>query len=183
MTTITQSCPGTIQLANMLSAGIAAESVAYAKMGQALNTYSDHMSAYAQDGYKQGQQMIKVEDVMQWVQYASTAVLALTVVGGCGAAFAGVAQGVGASISSAANGVGQGLQGALGLAQGGMQAYKSGLQAATELDSTATAAFGKTSEMNSNTIKSESQGAGKIGSAISTMLHNEGAVERQKITK
>lgn len=184
MTGSTQSCPGTIQLANALSSGMGIESVAYAKMGQAMNDYSNSMELYAHDQYTQGQEMIKVSEaltVMQWV----TAVTAVLTVGiGAGVAFAasGATTGVAAGVSSAVNGIGQAMQGVVGAVQGGMQAYKSGLQGETEMDSTAIAAFGKTSDNDSKTIKDESQGVSKLGSAINEMLMNEGAIERQKIT-
>jgi hypothetical protein len=182
---ITQSCPGTIQLANVLSAAIGAESAAYAKMGQALNTYSNNMSVYAHDQYVEGQKMLDVQQVLKVVQWVTAGLAILTVCGGVlfGVLTVGANTGIAAAASSAVDGIGKAMQGVAGAVQGGMQAYKSDLQAKTEMDSTAVSSMGKASENNSNTIKNESQGAGKVGSAINTMLLHEGAIERQKITK
>lgn len=179
-----QSSPGIIQLANALAEGMSAESVAYAKMGQALDTYGNHMNTYAQDQNAQGQNMIAVTKVLTTIQWV-TAILAVATVGIGGAASVaatGLSTSTAAVVSTAVNGISQGAQAAVAAVQGGMQAYKSMLQGKTEIDSTAIATFGKASDTDSNAIKNESQGVGKLGSAINTMLINEGAIARQKIT-
>jgi hypothetical protein len=185
MAASTQSCPGTIQLANALASGIAAESVAFAKMGQSLNTYSNTMSTHAQDEQVQGEKMTQAAQILTTIQWVTgiLSVVTFGIGGVVGLGVSGLTSTVAATISPLVD-VGVSVtQGILGATQGGMQAYKSDIQSTTERDSTAVAALGKNSDVSSDAIKSESQGAGTLGSAINTMLINEGSIERQKITK
>jgi hypothetical protein len=178
------SCPGTIQLANALSAGIGVESVAYAKMGQAMNAIGNQMNTFAQDEYKKGLQAIALEKALEGVQWATIAVGILTLgIGTALSTIAGAATSTAmvSAISSGVNGAAQVTQATLAATQSVMQAAKGQVQASTEVDSIALHTFEKTSQNDADTAKNESQGAGKIGSAITTMLLNEGAVERQRI--
>jgi len=181
---ISTEAPGILQLADKLAVGMGVESVAYAKMSRSLNTYSENLGKYAQDQYAEGQKMIVVSKVLTVIQWVAAGIAAGSfLIGGVAAIAAeGASASLAATLNTAATGISQGLQGAVGAVQGGLQAYKSGLQGRTEIDSTAIAAFSKCSESEVSTIKNESQGAAKIGSAINTMLQNEGAIERQKIT-
>jgi hypothetical protein len=185
MAASTQSCPGTIQLAKALASGIAAESAAFAKMGQSLNTYSDNMNIYAQDEKAQGQKMAQTAQILTTIQWVTGVLSVLTFgIGGLvGLGISAATSTVAATISAVVDTGTAVIQGAIGATQGGMQAYKSDLQSKTEMDSTAVSTLGKTSDVSSDTIKNDSQGAGKLGSVINTMLMNEGAIERQKITK
>jgi hypothetical protein len=180
----TQSCPGTLQLAYALAAGIGAESVAYAKMGQAMNTTSGCMNSLAQDEYQKGLQAISLAQALTYVQWASMAIGVVTLGIGAGLSMLGGAAASSAAataVSSGINGASQATQAALAATQAVMQAVESQVTAGTEADSTALQAFEKTAQNDSNTIKEESQGAGKVGSAINTVLQNEGAIEKQRI--
>jgi hypothetical protein len=163
-----------------------AESVAYAKIGQAMGKYSDTMNTLANNEYQTGQQMVQIVNVMTAIQYATVAIGILSLP--LAAAPAYVAGGAGATgaLSAAASGlsgVAQASQTALGSALSALQTAKSEVQAKQEFQSTALQGYEKLAQNNGNTIKAESQGAGKVGAAINTMLMNEGAIERQKIKK
>jgi hypothetical protein len=184
MTVQAQAPLGIIQLANRLAAGIGVESVAYAEIGKAANTYGDCMNDVAQDEYQKGQEMIKIQSVMKCVNIATVIVGLLTLgAGGAISAAAGAgSSGFATALSSGVNGVSQACQAALAGTQSGLQTAKSEIQATAEIDDTSLQFLGKTAENDTNVVKNESQGAGKLGAAINTMLQNEGAIERQKIT-
>lgn len=183
---LTQSCPGTIQLANSLAASMGAESAAYAKMGQAMGKYEDTMNTLANEQYQTGQQTVQITNVMIAIQYATMAlgILGLPLAAAPAVAAGGAgATGALSATASAINGVAQGSQVALTAAQSALQTAKSQVQAKTELQSTALQGYEKLEQNNGNTIKAESQGSGKVGHDINSMLMNEGSIERQKITK
>ena len=181
-----QSCPGTIQLANALATSMGAESTAYAKMGQAMGKYSDTMNTLANNEYQTGQQMVQIVNVMTVMQYVTMALGILALPLAAAPAFAAGGAGASGALSAAASsvsGVVQATQAASGSALSAMQTAKSEVQAKQEYQSTALQGYEKLEQNNGNAIKAESQGAGKVGSAINTMLMNEGAIERQKIKK
>jgi len=183
---VTQSCPGTIQLANALAASMGVESTAYAKMGQAMGKYENTMSSLANEEYLTGQQMVQITKVMTIVQYVTMAlgILGLPLAAAPAVAAGGAgATGTLSAAASAVNGVAQASQAALAATQSALQTAKSEVQAKQEFQSTALQGYEKLEENNGNTIKAESQGAGKVGHDINTMLMNEGAIERQKIKK
>jgi len=180
---VTQTCPGTLQLANELITGMTTESVAFARMGYAMNVYGDNMSVQAQEGLNYGKQMQWLSIAMQAVQAAiaigmTILPMGVAVVG----SFFGAAGATGAMTTSgyiAANGGVKAVQGFAGAAQGVMQGYESSLEAKMENSSTAVTASEKESETAVNTMKAETQGAQKVGSGLNTMLNNLGAASKQ----
>jgi hypothetical protein len=179
----TQSCPGILQLATALAAAEGVEAVAYAKMGRAMHATSGGMNTLARDEYQKGLDAISLAQALTYVQWASTAIgivtlgmgAALSVIGGAAASSAAVT-----AVSSGVSGASQATQAALGATQSVMQAVESQINAGTQADSTALETFEKIAGNDANTIKEESQGAGKVGSAINTVVQNEGSVAKQR---
>jgi hypothetical protein len=186
---IPQTCPGTLQLANKLCAGMTGESVAYAKMSYAMNEYGNNMTGAAEQQLKYGKEietlsnwMVVVQTILSFaVVAAPVAVGAASLVGGASAADAGAAaaNALNTTGSIAANGGIRAFQGLASTVQGGMLFYKSDLDAKTQRVSTQISSVEKISETDVNIIKAETEGAGKVGSGINEMLINTGAAGKR----
>ncbi len=176
---IPQTCPGTLQLANKLCAGMTGESVAYAKMSYAMNEYGNNMTGAAQQQLKYGKEIETLSNwivVVQTVLSVAVVVVPLAVGAIAGAAAANTLSSVG---SVAANGGIRAFQGLASTVQGGMTSYKSDLDAKTQRVSTQISSVEKISETDVNVIKAETEGAGQVGSGINTMLINTGSAGKR----
>src|ERR1700722_5249530 len=117
---------GILQLANALSAGIAAQTVACAELNKYLNTYSNHMVNYAQNQIDLGKQMATVGEWINGIQWGVTALVVVATLG-TAAVPALMAGGVAGTVSilpeigaSVANVAVQSVQTVGSLVQGGM---------------------------------------------------------------
>ena len=180
---IPQTCPGTLQLSNKLISGMTGESVAYARMGYAMNVYGDKMSGAAEQQLKYGKE---IETLSNWMVVVQTLLSVAVVVAPIAVGAASAAE-AGAGAANALNTVGsvaaegglRAFQGFASTVQGGMLCYKSDLDAKTQRVSTQISSVEKISETDVNIIKAETEGAGKVGSGINEMLIDTGAAGKR----
>lgn len=166
---------GTITKANMLSQLMGEQLSAQISQMQASQSFSNVESDFAHDSVTQGDKMLKVIRIMDWIQILTIVLTPLTLGGGL--ATAGISEGLTAAVSASS----AGAQVTLGSATAGTQSYKAGLDSQITSNKSGVDSINHNVKTNFDSLKHESETQIKVGGSIAQMIFNEGQIASQKI--
>ncbi|VHO04043.1 hypothetical protein [Candidatus Rhabdochlamydia sp. T3358] len=166
---------GTITKANMLSQLMGEQLSAQISQMQASQSFSNVESDFAHDSVTQGDKMLKVIRIMDWIQILTIVLTPLTLGGGL--ATAGISEGLTAAVSASS----AGAQVTLGSATAGTQSYKAGLDSQITSNKSGVDSINHNVKTNFDSLKHESETQIKVGGGIAQMIFNEGQIASQKI--
>ncbi|HEV3269317.1 MAG TPA: hypothetical protein VGZ69_01560 [Candidatus Rhabdochlamydia sp.] len=166
---------GIIAKANMLSELMGEQMSAQISQMQASQSFSNVESDFAHDSVTQGDKMLKVVRIMDWIQILTIVLTPFTL--GASFATAGMSEGLATAVSLSS----AGAQVTLGSATAGTQGYKAGLDSQIASNKSGVDSINHNIKTNFDSLKHESETQIKVGGGIAQMILNEGQIASQKI--